>query len=305
MIKSVDFFSSSFLFLFLRKYVFFLSLVSLMAIWLLQREMFLRHASKSPCSFTIKWIAPIPHHQEIQYRVQKPKPKLIPKKNHQWHVYRFRARSKGIFHVLEQFEVRTRPRNYLDEDWGMISPKQLPPKLRASCRPLPHWNLTNDDLQPLLDEPWFQEQDLKQWILNAHEKVNRIIKYREHLPERLGALRALNLGYGDCDEFTDLLVALARFRGIPARRLTGYSINPQKNEVTPHAWAELYSMALNEWIPVDAALHILGRHPSTHVVMKIEETVSEIKECSVSTRQCKNEVKFEWQPEKVILLGVG
>ncbi len=218
-------------------------------------------------------------------------------------MYRFQARPKGLFHAIEQFKVIVYPKNFLKLDWGNISRESLSPQLRTACQPQPHWQLPKNEAQIFLNEPWFHENDLKNWIFNAYKTVNALIKYREHLSERLGALKALMLRYGDCDEFTDMLIALARLRGIPSRRITGYSINAQKKEVTPHAWAEMYSTSLNEWIPVDAALHIIGVHPPTHVVMKIEETVSEIKDYSVSAKGCKHEVKFEWQQEKIELLG--
>ncbi len=271
-------------------------------IWLLQREFYLKYSSRSPCTISLKWITPLNYRQDVQYLHQDPKPKIIRKKHHSWHLYRTRTRNKGLFHVTETFKVIVHPQTYLPKDWGTIEPQQLSLQLQSACLPQPHWPILSAELQKFTEENWFQENNLRQWILKASQSIIKILKFREHLSERLGALKALMLGHGDCDEFTDLIVSLARLRGIPARRLTGYSINPQKQEVTAHAWAEIYSFKLNDWIPVDIALNIIGKHPSTHVIMKIEQNVSEINDYMVNAKNCRNEMKFEWQEEKITLL---
>ncbi len=107
--------------------------------------------------------------------------------------------------------------------------------------------------------------------------VNQRIKYREHLQERLGALRALKEQYGDCDEFTDLFITLLRAFNIPCRRITGYYIK-NAHSVEPHAWAEVLFLdnEKNEvWIPFDAALNNWGYYNGRYLLKKIESTVAE------------------------------
>ncbi len=77
--------------------------------------------------------------------------------------------------------------------------------------------------------------------------------------ERLGALKSLdNINSAICMEFTDLFIALARSKGIPAREINGfaYTENPEiqplslVNDVL-HAWPEYYDFEKGSWIPVD------------------------------------------------------
>ena len=76
---------------------------------------------------------------------------------------------------------------------------------------------------------------------------------------RLGAANALdNQDSALCMEFTDLFIALARARGIPARAVNGYaytdnsSLRPLslKQDVL-HAWPEYYDQERQLWRPVD------------------------------------------------------
>ncbi|TFG07684.1 transglutaminase domain-containing protein, partial [Candidatus Thorarchaeota archaeon] len=85
-----------------------------------------------------------------------------------------------------------------------------------------------------------------------------------------GAEKALRTGSGDCDEFTDLFITLARMRGVPCRRLTGYFIHLSNNQTEPHAWAELLS-PISGWIPIDIALRNIGSHTINYIIGKIEE----------------------------------
>lgn len=77
--------------------------------------------------------------------------------------------------------------------------------------------------------------------------------------ERLGAKKILeNPNDAVCMEFTDLFIALARAKGIPARELNGYAFTNDK-ESRPlslsqdilHAWPEYYDLEKKQWIPVD------------------------------------------------------
>ncbi len=56
---------------------------------------------------------------------------------------------------------------------------------------------------------------------------------------------------GDCTEYTDLLVALCRAKGLPARSTEGYLTTPTAQGDTPkHSRAEVYLSDLG-WVPVD------------------------------------------------------
>ena len=140
-------------------------------------------------------------------------------------------------------------------------------------------------LQPRADYPWGLNQNvdylkpLKYWesdqtrIKTLAEElktprqiydyvVDNLIYDYGRLGEsttRLGAANALdNQDSALCMEFTDLFIALARARGIPARAVNGYaytdnsSLRPLslKQDVL-HAWPEYYDQERQLWRPVD------------------------------------------------------
>jgi hypothetical protein len=126
------------------------------------------------------------------------------------------------------------------------------------------------ELKKVSQEKWFTEDNLLTWIKAINVYLRRTIKHPEKQDKRLGANEAFLLGTGDCDEFTDLFITLARIRGIPCRRLTGYFIRNQKEQVEPHAWVEILSSTLG-WIPIDIALQNIGKHTIHYIINKIEE----------------------------------
>lgn len=77
--------------------------------------------------------------------------------------------------------------------------------------------------------------------------------------KRLGAATALkNPTKAVCMEFTDLFVALAREKGVPAREIDGYGFS-KDDIIRPlslaqdllHSWPEYYDQKNNLWIPID------------------------------------------------------
>jgi transglutaminase-like putative cysteine protease len=77
--------------------------------------------------------------------------------------------------------------------------------------------------------------------------------------QRLGAKSALNSpNDAICMEFTDLFIALARAKGIPAREVNGYAYteNPSVQPLSMvadvlHSWPEYWDNKRKVWIPVD------------------------------------------------------
>ncbi len=77
-----------------------------------------------------------------------------------------------------------------------------------------------------------------------------------------GAQAALGKMGADCTEYSSLLIALSRAKGIPARYVEGLLFLNENNPVEArqeHAWAELYFPGTG-WVPVDPTL---GRSPLT------------------------------------------
>ncbi len=83
--------------------------------------------------------------------------------------------------------------------------------------------------------------------------IKKQLKYSGLSRGTLGAESALTKGKGDCTEYTDLFVALARAKGIMARHISGLLV--RGSSFSGHSWAEFYSTGRREWVPVDP-LHI-------------------------------------------------
>ncbi len=71
----------------------------------------------------------------------------------------------------------------------------------------------------------------------TYDFVNKHLTYEKSAEEN-GALAALKSGKGDCSEFSDLFVALCRANNIPARTISGYTLDYL--DFGKHSWAEVY-----------------------------------------------------------------
>lgn len=87
--------------------------------------------------------------------------------------------------------------------------------------------------------------------------VNSKLDYRVSNETTHSALRTLKRGYGNCEDFSLLYIALCRSVGIPARFVTGYRFDPdqvRQDEVDlakfGHAWVEVNLPGIG-WIPVE------------------------------------------------------
>lgn len=110
-------------------------------------------------------------------------------------------------------------------------------------------------------------QDVMNYAQLAALRVFQALSYDEELAEditdgesdTLSAEEALQRGSGTCGEYTNLLLALLRGRGIPARFITGLIYDPEspRGFRTFHAWAEFYLQGYG-WIPVDATRGRVG-----------------------------------------------
>lgn len=87
--------------------------------------------------------------------------------------------------------------------------------------------------------------------------VNSKLEYKLQNEPSHSALRTLKRGYGNCEDFSLLYIALCRSMGIPARFVTGYRFDPdqiQQEEVDltkfGHAWVEVNLPGIG-WLPVE------------------------------------------------------
>ena len=87
-------------------------------------------------------------------------------------------------------------------------------------------------------DPRVAAERLVRWV---HDSLEKRISFS--VPD---AMQVLRLRAGDCNEHTQLYVALARALGIPARSVAGLAY--VRGKFYYHAWPEVY---LAEWVPVD------------------------------------------------------
>lgn len=103
----------------------------------------------------------------------------------------------------------------------------------------------------------------------VYEWVSTNIAYAGYLADDLGALYAFRRGRGDCTEYANLVVALARANGLPARMVGGYVMD--RDSVTSpeayHNWAELFLDGA--WRIVDAQKGAWLAPPSTYIAYRI------------------------------------
>lgn len=196
--------------------------------------------------------------------------KLRTKRDNMFYLFQQKARTKGTITLERIISIYPQPSTIpRHTTWGRISdiPWIVQRKYKQS---FPYWPTHSQALQTISQEHWFAIDDLKIWITEANNHITLNLKYPEKQDRRLGADQALRTHTGDCDEFTDLFITLARIRGVPCRRLTGYFIHPSTYEPEPHAWAEILSPTKG-WIPIDLALRTIGSHTINYIIRKIEE----------------------------------
>jgi len=86
-------------------------------------------------------------------------------------------------------------------------------------------------------------------VRNIYRYVLDNMEYVLHGKKSFGAVKALRLKKGDCSEYADLFVALCRAREIPARVVSGYTVNPD-TKTSKHNWVEVYLQKYG-WVPFD------------------------------------------------------
>jgi transglutaminase-like putative cysteine protease len=110
-------------------------------------------------------------------------------------------------------------------------------------------------------------RDVGEFLSRAFAWVRDNVKLREPQPKRLGAAHTIRELTGDCDELSDLFIALCRVANVPSRRVVGLFYHGHKNERRPlewHAWAEI-QVSGDMWIPFDPSLNFFAAISDRHL----------------------------------------
>jgi transglutaminase-like putative cysteine protease len=144
---------------------------------------------------------------------------------------------------------------------------------------------TEPELHIESDNPQIQElaRRLTAGLTTPCEKVSAFYNYvgdnlvYSYNAANWGAQAALGTMGSDCTEYSDLLIALSRAAGIPARYLEGVYLSPAEQDQlarTEHAWVEVYLPDLG-WTPMDPTLgrsqllrpDHFARMPANHIIV--------------------------------------
>lgn len=113
-----------------------------------------------------------------------------------------------------------------------------------------------------------KEESIYRYVLE-----NITYKVQDHM---VGGAKALETKVGDCNEFTDAILALSRASGIPARKGNGY-IFFGKDDFVSHAFSEVYLPGAG-WTVVDATMHNYIVRPPIYIYAYFGENPSIFRE---------------------------
>lgn len=216
-------------------------------------ELNLTYYLKNPTSKKVSTEIALPpdtEYQTITYQDITPKPEKITVDQDGNYL------AKYLLEPNQEFEVQLHA-------YASVSSKQLQQfpalteeQISQYTQPQQYWEV---------DDPTIKEQVEKlEDVKSIYDFTVQTLSYNKAKLERddferLGAKQILNNpDDAVCMEFTDLFIALARAKGIPARELNGYAFTNDR-ETRPlslsqdvlHAWPEYYDQAEKRWIPVD------------------------------------------------------
>ncbi len=217
-------------------------------------------------------------YQKVYYRSLEPRPKNIQAdEDGNWiATYEIPAQTT--------VEVTTELQTFLTLTPNPMRPQ--PPVTSAYTQDQPYWQ-THDSVIQALAKQYTQPKDIYNYVVNTlsynYDRLSAPI-------ERLGAVEALaEPDQGNCQEFTDAFVAIARAAQIPTRRLTGYAYT-QNSVLRPlsleedvlHTWPEYFDPERQLWIPIDptwgnttGGINYFDQFDLNHIVFAVNGLSSE------------------------------
>ena len=170
-----------------------------------------------------------------------------------------------LSHTAQQFTVP----GLISTDIKQASEKASTAEQESGLLPDPRYALDNDKIRRLAEQ-------LTAQVADPEKKVQRLLLFvSEHLKPRdvfvdQNAAEILAAGQGDCTEYAQLFVALARAVDIPAREVSGWVyLGDKAQRFGGHAWAEV--VIDGRWISADPMWNLMPV-TGTHLRMGDGET---------------------------------
>lgn len=187
--------------------------------------------------------------QQVYYQSLEPRPQSIKEDSDGNYIatYEIPANSATTVQLLALVKLTLNPSVNIPET----------PVLPGTLSAIRYWDYQENNLQQI-GQSLNNIQEIYDYVVN---NLNYTSASLNQTFPRLGASAAIlaeNQNNATCQEFTDLFIALARQKNIPARRLVGYAYS-NNQELRPvnlnhdvlHAWPQYYDVAGQEWIEVD------------------------------------------------------
>ncbi|GEM_PF-5663063 len=148
-----------------------------------------------------------------------------------------------------------------------ISPTGPPESLYEYCRADKFWEIKDPLIRRTAEKISLSSPNLEGFLSSAFAWVRDNVRLRAPQPTRFGAAKAIRELAGDCDELSDLFIALCRAANVPCRRVVGIFYHGRESESRPfdwHAWAEVH-VARDVWIPFDPSLNFFATISERHL----------------------------------------
>ncbi len=147
--------------------------------------------------------------------------------------------------LIYEYDVRKN----LKKEEALLKDYKVPDSLYQYVLPERYIESADETIKQCADS--LKARTLFATVKNIYHYVQKTITYKE-FHYSLGARNALLLKTGDCNEFSDLFIALCRANNIPARKADGILMATMGRAY--HAWAEVFVEGVG-WIALDPTQH--------------------------------------------------
>ena len=172
---------------------------------------------------------------------------------------------EGTFESRLELQYATSNRSFKLEQG--LSSVNLAQSTDSYCRNDKFWEIKDPLVRRTSEGIRSSSNDVAEFLSRAFAWVRDHVKLRQPEPKRFGAARTIRELTGDCDELSDLFIALCRAANIPSRRVVGLFYHGHKGEPRPfdwHAWAEV-QVSGDVWIPFDPSLNFFAAISDRHL----------------------------------------